>query len=82
MIAALIWIAVIILVVAGISALGRRRPLTDEEYESQKGRGAGLGNAIMAFHEILEPKRGQLGKAKQELREEVDPQGDPPDPEG
>lgn len=82
MITAILWLAALILIVAGLAALGRRRPMTDREYEERRGKGAGLGNALLALHDLLEPQRGQAGKTRLERRAEEDPGGDPPEPKG
>lgn len=79
---AILWLAALALIVAGLSALGRRRTLTEEEYRKRRGKGAGMGSALLALHDLLEPQRGQAGKARLERRVEVDPDGDPPDPGG
>jgi hypothetical protein len=79
MIAALVLLAVLALVVAGIAALARERTMTDEEYEERRGRGAGVGGAVLALHEILEPGRAEAGKAREERPAEPDPGGDPPE---
>ncbi len=78
MVLALIWLGVVALIVAGLAALARERPLSEEDYEERRGKGAALGNAMLALHEILEPRRGEAGKAREERRAEADPGGDPP----
>ncbi|HXI04551.1 MAG TPA: hypothetical protein VNI57_15360 [Candidatus Saccharimonadales bacterium] len=80
MIAALVWLAVIAICVAGVAALASKRPMSDEEYEERRGKGAALGNALLTLQDFFEPQRGQAGKARTEQREEVEPQGDPPEP--
>lgn len=79
MVVALIWLGVGVLIVAGLAALARERPLSDEDYEERRGKGAALGNAMLALQEILEPRRGEAGKAREERRAEADPGGDPPE---
>ena len=80
MIELLPWAIVIALAVAGLAALGRKKPISDEEYRKQRGKGVGLGNALLAFHEILEPQRGQVKKAQEERKDEEKAPGDPPQP--
>lgn len=80
MIAALIWLAVIVVCIVGFAALASSRPMTDDEYEERRGKGAALGNALLTLQDFFEPGRGQAGKARTEQREEVEPQGDPPEP--
>ncbi len=79
MVVALIWLGVVVLIVAGLAALARERPLSEEDYEERRGKGTALGNAMLALHELLEPRRGEAGKAREERRAEADPGGDPPD---
>lgn len=79
MITALIWAGVLVLLVAGLAALARARPMSDAEYEERRGKGSPIGNAMLALHDILEPGRGEAGKAREERRAEADPGADPPD---
>lgn len=84
----LVYIVIGILIIAGLAALGRNRPISKEEYESRKGQGGGAGNALLRgagqgmleLQGILEPGREQLRVAKEEKQDEEDESGDPPDP--
>jgi len=67
----------------GLYLLSRPARMTDEEYEARKGKGSGVGNALLELQSILEPGKGDaLRKAKTEQHEEADPGGDPPEPPG
>ncbi len=74
------WAIMVILIVAGLVALGRRKPISDEDYRKQRGKGAGVGNALLAFHELLQPQAGQVKKAREERQDEEKAPGDPPAP--
>lgn len=77
----LMYLAVLALVVAGLAALSRPRRISDEEYEEMKGMTSVVGNAMQAFHGVLEPEKAEaLRKAKSEQQEEAEPGGDPPEP--
>jgi hypothetical protein len=84
----LVYLAFAALVFAGLSALGRRRTMTREEYEARKGHGDGAGNALLRgagaglleLQGLLEPGREQVRKVQEEDREEDDDSGDPPNP--
>ena len=74
----LIYAALAVLLLIGLAALGRPRTISDEEYDSQKGKGSLVGNAMHALHDVLAPQRADaLRKAKTEILDE-DPSGDPP----
>ncbi len=79
MITALVWLGVVALVVAGLAALARERPMSDEEYEERRGKGSAVGNALLALHDVLEPGRREAVKAREERRAEADPGADPPE---
>jgi hypothetical protein len=79
---ALIYLAVLALVVAGLVALSRPRKISVDEYEELKGKTSMIGNAMHALQEVLAPERAEaLRKAKTEQTDEADPGGDPPKPE-
>jgi hypothetical protein len=83
MMTALIYLAVLALVVAVLAALSRPRTISEDEYEEMKGKTSMVGNAMHALQEILAPEQAEaLRKAKVEQQEEADPGGDPPDPAG
>ena len=75
---ALLYLAVLVIAVAGIVLLARRREITDEEYEEMKGKGSAVGNALLDAQILLEPGRESLRKAKEEIQVEEDDSGDPP----
>jgi hypothetical protein len=75
----LVYLAVALLLVAGLVVLGRKREISEEEYEAMKGKQSRVGNALLAAQSILEPDRESLRKAKQEIRVEKDDAGDPPE---
>ena len=78
---ALIYLAVLALVVAGLVALSHPRKISEDEYEELKGKTSMIGNAMHALQEVLAPERAEaLRKAKTE-QNEADPGGDPPEPE-
>ncbi len=79
---ALIYLAVLALVVAGLVALSRPRTIGEDDYEAMKGKTTLVGNAMHGLQEILAPQRAEaLRVAKTEQQEEADPGGDPPEPE-
>ena len=75
---ALLYLAVLVIAVAGVVLLARRREITDEEYEKMKGKGSAVGNALLEAQILLEPGRESLLKAKEEIQVEEDDSGDPP----
>jgi len=82
------YLVLALLVFAGLAVLGRRRPISREEYEERKGKGSGVGNAVvrgagamfLELHGILEPGREQIRKLREERRAEKEGEGDPPVP--
>ena len=83
MLTAIIYLAVLALVVAGLAALARPRAISEDEYEEMKGKTSMVGNAMHALQEVLAPGQADaLRKAKAEQQEEADPGGDPPNPDG
>jgi len=74
------YIAIGVLIVAGLAVLGRKREISEEEYEAMKGKQSHLGNALQQFQSFFEPGREQLKKAKEERRVEQDGGGEPPEP--
>jgi len=77
----LAYIAVLVLAVAGLVALARRRGISEAEYEAMKGKQSRVGNALLDAQVLLEPGREALRKAKQECRVEQDESGAPPSPD-
>ncbi|MBI3450049.1 MAG: hypothetical protein HY049_14185 [Acidobacteria bacterium] len=83
-----VYLAIAALAVAGLAALGRKPPMTREEYDDRLGRGAGPGNAIsrgmgeglLELQGILEPGREQVRKVREEKEDARDASGDPPEP--
>ena len=73
------YIAIGLLIVAGLAVLGRKREISEEEYEAMKGKQSHLGNALQQFQSFFEPGREHLKKAKEERVEENE-SGDPPKP--
>jgi hypothetical protein len=84
----LAYLAIAILVFAALAALGRKRPMTREEYDARRNQGGGPGNALLRsagagmleLQGILEPGREQIRRAKEERTGEEDESGDPPEP--
>lgn len=76
----LVYVALAVAIVAGLALLGRRREISEEEYESLKGKQSGIGNALLEMQSIYEPQRDSLKKAREELQVEEDDSGDPPTP--
>jgi len=83
-----VYLAIAVLIFAGLAALGKVRPMTREEYEERRKQGGGPGNALvrglgeglLELQGILEPGREQVRRAKEEKRDEEDAAGDPPRP--
>jgi hypothetical protein len=77
----LVYLAIGVAIVAGLALLGRRREISEAEYESLKGKQSGIGNALLEIQSIYEPQRESLKKTREERQVEKD-SGDPPVPGG
>ncbi len=77
-----LYLGVLAAIAIGLILLARRPPLSDADYERLKGKGSGVGNALLSVQSLIEPDKKDLLEARQEERAEEDDTGDPPDPQG
>ena len=75
----LLWVTIAGLLIYGLAAISRPRSISTEEYEQVKGRSPML-QPLLELQNIYNPGMKDLLKAKTEIRQEREGEGDPPEP--